>query len=253
MKNISFISACLLTAAVLAGCKSEIPEYSGVAGVYFAMNAGSTALNTDTMYVESSSLPFIVTDSRDSVFKLLVKIMGPVSSHDRHVKVAVVQDESDVLPGDYEPLPEYYTLRAGEVYAAVPIRFFRTQSLQGTQRTLTVGLVANDDFSLPIKVWRNSSTESVSVVKHSIVISDKYVQLPGFSVGYFGPFSEKKMKLLLEIFDMKLSDFNYRFSITKGRTMGQRFDRYLKEQKAQGRTVYEDDGTEMVAGDYIYQ
>jgi len=125
--------------------------------------------------------------------------------------------------------------------------------LEGAQRTLTVSLVANDDFSLPIKQWRNSSTESVSVVKHSIAISDKYVQLPGFSVGYFGPFSEKKMKLLLEIFDMKLSDFNERFSITKGRTMGQRFDRYLKEQKAQGRTVYEDDGTEMVAGDYIYQ
>lgn len=242
-----------LAAMTLAGCKSEIAQYSGTAGVYFAMNAGATSAGTDTMYLETSTLPFIITGSTDSTFKLLVKIMGPVSSHARHVRVEVDPQQTTAMPEDYEPLSNYYTLPAGEVYAAVPIKFYRRASLEGAERILTVRLVANNDFSLPIKMWRNSSTESVNVVSHSIVISDKYVQLPGYSVGYFGPFSEKKMKLLLEIFDMQLSDFNQRLSITVGRTMGQRFDRYLKEQEAKGNTVYEEDGTKMVAGNYIYQ
>lgn len=246
--------SCILSSVVLfAGCRSEIDTYSGISGIYFAMNTGSTAVNTDTMYRESSALPFIITQSSDSVFKLLVKIMGPVSSRDRHVRVEVVEELTDALPEDFEPLPDYYTVGAGQVYAAIPIKFYRRPSLQGQQRTLTVGLVAGDDFSLPISQWRNSSTQSVSVIRHSIVISDKYVQLPGYSEWYFGPFSEKKMKLLLELFDMSLLDFNESFSITKGRTMGQRFDRYLKEQEAMGNTIYEEDGTKMVAGDYIYQ
>ncbi len=60
------------------------------------------------------------------------------------------------------------------------------------------------------------------------------------------------MKLLLEISGMKLSDFNEPFSYTKAKALGQQLDRYLKEQKALGNTIYEDDGTEMRAGDFIY-
>ena len=239
-------------AAVSAACSSEIDTYHGDAGVYFAMREKVNTVNVDTLYRESSSLPFIVTESQDSTFLLMVKILGAVSDEDRHVSVRVLEDLSSVTASDYEPLQASYVLKAGEVYGIIPVHFHRTASLEGQERRLVVELVENEDFTLPIRRWRNSNTEYVDVTRHTIVISDKYVQLPGYREGHFGPFSEKKMKILLDLGQMKLSDFNEPLSITFTKSLGQKLDRYLAEQKAKGKPVLEADGEEMKAGEYLY-
>ncbi|MCM1177273.1 MAG: DUF4843 domain-containing protein [Bacteroidales bacterium] len=236
----------------IAGCTDALETYSGTSGVYFAMGAGKTYANADTTYVESSNLPFIVTGSRDSVFNVKIKIVGAVSQHDRNVEARIVEDMSTVTAEDYEPLQGSYVLKAGEVFGNIPIRFLRPSSLEGKQRTMTIELVENSDFSLPIRFWRNSSTEYVNVTRHSIIVSDKYVQLPGYSESHFGAFSEKKMKILLDLFGMKLTDFNASLPLTMTKAMGQKFDRWLQEQKSKGETVYEEDGSEMKSGEYIY-
>lgn len=251
MRHRAYICALAL-AAVIAGCNSELETYHGASGVYFAMNSGSSYANADTTYLETSDLPFIITGSRDSVFNVKIKTVGPVASHDRQVAVRIVGEESTVLPEDYEPLQESYVLKAGEVFGSIPIKFLRAASLAGQERTLTIELVENSDFSLPIKVWRNSSREYVNVIRHSINVSDKYVRLPGYSESHFGPFSEKKMRLILELFGMKLTDFRTSLPYTRTKAMGQKFDRWLQQQKSRGETVYEEDGTEMKAGNYIY-
>lgn len=249
MKKIIYIFAAALAAA---SCLSGIDTYSGEAGVYFAMRQNLTVVNADTTYRESSDLPFIVTDREDSVFVLRVKILGPVKDYDRQVRVRVVEDQTTALKEDYEPLEESYVLEAGKIYGAVPVHFKRTPSLEGKERVLVVELVENDDFSLPIRRWRNSSVEYVDVIRHRIVISDRYVQLPGYQTGYFGPFSEKKMKLLLELSGLELNDFSEKLSLTYAKTLGQKLDRYLAEMRAKGTPVLEDDGEEMKAGDYLY-
>ena len=60
------------------------------------------------------------------------------------------------------------------------------------------------------------------------------------------------MKILLELFSMNLMDFNEKLPVTVTKALGQKFDRWLKEMKAKGETVLEEDGSEMKAGDYIY-
>lgn len=249
------IGKCLwvLSAVLMLSCTSQIDTYHGESGVYFAMRDNVTTVNVDTLYKETSSLPFIVTDKSDSVFNLKVKILGPVTGHDRRVQVRVVEELSTVQSGDYDGLDNSYVLKAGEIYGIIPIMFHRTASLQGKERTLVVELVGNEDFTLPIRMWRNSSTEYVNVVRHSIVVSDKYVQLPGYRVGHFGPFSEKKMRLIIEISGMSLNDFNEVLPVTMTKTIGQKLDRYLAEMKAKETPVYEDDGvTLMKSGDYLY-
>ncbi len=239
-------------AAVSAACSSEIDTYHGDAGVYFAMREKVNTINVDTLYRETSTLPFIITDSRDSMFMLRVKILGAVSDKDRQVSVRVLEDLSSVTESDYEPLQSSYVLKAGEVYGVIPVHFHRTASLEGQERRLVVELVGNEDFTLPIRRWRNSNTEYVDVTRHTVVISDKYVQLPGYREGHFGPFSEKKMKILLDLGQMKLSDFSEPLSITLTKSLGQKLDRYLVEQKAKGEPVLEADGNEMEAGEYLY-
>ena len=237
----------------MAACSSEIGTYHGESGVYFAMRDNVNTVNVDTLYRETSSLPFIVTDSRDSVFILRVKILGAVADHDRQVEIKVVDDMSSVVEEDYEALPSSYTLKAGEVYGEIPISFHRMPSLKGNERSLVVELVENEDFTLPIRLWRNSGTEYVNVTRHTIVISDKYVQLPGYRTGHFGPFSEKKMELILQLSGMSLNDFNVQLPVTLTKSLGQKLNRYLAEMKARGETVYEEDGvTPMAAGEYIY-
>ena len=239
--------------AFMAACSSEIGTYHGESGVYFAMRDNVNTVNVDTLYRETSSLPFIVTDSRDSVFILRVKILGAVADHDRQVEIKVVDDMSSVVEDDYEALPSSYTLKAGEVYGEIPISFHRMPSLKGNERSLVVELVENEDFTLPIRLWRNSGTEYVNVTRHTIVISDKYVQLPGYRTGHFGPFSEKKMELILQLSGMSLNDFNVQLPVTLTKSLGQKLNRYLAEMKARGETVYEEDGvTPMAAGEYIY-
>lgn len=245
-----FIYILLLVAAV--SCTSEIETYHGESGVYFAMREKVSTVNVDTLYRESTALPFVVTESKDSLFRLRVKILGEVSDHDRQVKVRVVEDMTSVLESDYEPLKDSYVLEAGEVYGIIPVHFYRTSTLKGKERSLTLELVENEDFTLPIRRWRNSSTEFVNVIRHTIVISDKYVQLPGYHQGHFGDFSETKMKLILELSGMNLNQFSETLPTTLTRTIGQKLDRYLKEMKAKGTPVLEADGTEMTAGEYIY-
>ena len=160
---------------------------------------------------------------------------------------------SSVVEEDYEALSSSYTLKAGEVYGEIPISFHRMPSLKGNERSLVVELVENEDFTLPIRLWRNSSTEYVNVTRHTIVISDKYVQLPGYRTGHFGPFSEKKMELILQLSGMSLNDFNVQLPVTLTKSLGQKLNRYLAEMRARGETVYEEDGvTPMTAGEYIY-
>ena len=239
--------------AFMAACSSEIGTYHGESGVYFAMRDNVNTVNVDTLYRETSSLPFVVTDSRDSVFILRVKILGAVADHDRQVEIKVVDDMSSVVEEDYEALSSSYILKAGEVYGEIPISFHRMPSLKGNERSLVVELVENEDFTLPIRLWRNSSTEYVNVTRHTIVISDKYVQLPGYRTGHFGPFSEKKMELILQLSGMSLNDFNVQLPVTLTKSLGQKLNRYLAEMKARGETVYEEDGvTPMAAGEYIY-
>lgn len=243
----------MMVALAAVSCMSEIDTYHGESGIYFAMREDVTTVNVDTLYRETSTLPFIVTEKTDSVFNLKVKILGAVADYDREISLRVVDDLSTALQGDYDILQPTYTLPAGEVYGIIPIKFNRTASLQGNERSLVLELMENEDFTLPIRMWRNSTTEYVSVVRHTIVISDKYVQLPGYRTGHFGTFSEKKMKLIIELSGLKLNDFNEILPVTMTKTIGQKLDRYLAEMKAKGTPVYEEDGvTLMKAGDYLY-
>ncbi len=255
MKRIIYIISIILGAYAVFGCTSGIMTYNGDSGIYFAMRRDDASVNVDTTYSETSSVPFIVEPAGidEVTFRLKVKIIGAVSSHDRQISVRVVEDETTALQEDYEPLQASYILKAGNVFGDIPIVFHRTPSLKGKERSLTLELMPNDDFTLPITMWRNSLNEYVDVTRHTVIVSDKYVQLPGYQTGYFGPFSERKMEVLIEEARIvTLEELKEKMSYVKGKSLGQEFDRYLKKMKAEGNTVYEEDGSEMTAGEYIY-
>ncbi|WP_455498867.1 DUF4843 domain-containing protein [Coprobacter sp.] len=243
-KNIIFLKFISLLILV-TGCREEIPEYSGVSGIYFAMSESKGGLDDSKLdYTDKTSVPFAVFDKEDSVLIVRAKILGEVTAHDREIIVEVIADESTAIQGeDYEPLQEKYYVKANDVYAQIPIHFYKKSSLKDNERILRIRLKESKDFNLPMSYWlapNSSNKNGVDVIHHTISISDKWVKLPGFNEYFLGPYSEKKNRLICDLFNLTLLDFIEPMTTVKIRTLGVKFDQYLKEMEAKEQTVYED-------------
>ena len=103
----------------IAACNTGLDTYSGVPGIYFAVRVESNAANADTMYRDSTILPFIVTESTDSTLDIRMKIMGVVSDKDRLFRIETVAEGTDILPEDCDPVDGEYVLKAGEVFGSI--------------------------------------------------------------------------------------------------------------------------------------
>lgn len=234
----------ICTLASLVGCSDDIETYSGESGIFFAMlESGDTEDNP--RYTESSILPFALTNERDSTFTLRAKIIGRVTDYDREVKIEVVEDKSSAVLGhDYQAIQDKIVVKAGDIYAYIPIRFNRQQSLVDNEVTLSLRLCANTEFKLLMPRWyaiNSSDKVGVDVIEHTVVVSDKYVRLPGWSDIYFGRYSDKKIKLMCSWYGLTLSSFKEgAMAFIEKKVLGQNFDRDLKALDARGETVYED-------------
>ena len=198
-------------------------------------------------YTADSSLPFALLPSGtdEQTLQLRVKVIGSVADYPRAFAFRTVADRTTAQEGhDYE-LPEGdCVVAAGEVYGYIPIRFFRRASLDGKELTLTLELLPNEQFDLPLSAWlpvNGTETVGTDVLRHTVTVSDKYVRLDGWSDQFYGPYSDKKIKLMCSVFDLTLADFQPdALSYVERKVLGQNFRRYLDEEERAGRTVYED-------------
>lgn len=249
MKRYLIPFAASLAAAAVAlccGACESIRPYDGLTGLYFAMlQSGSSEDNP--RYSASSSMPFALlpADTEEETLQLRVKVIGSVADHARTFAFRTVAEATTAVEGvDYELPAGDCAVGAGEVYGYIPVRFFRTPSLSGQERTLTLELLPNDAFALPLTEWlpvNGSETVGTDVVRHTIVVSDKYVKLDGWSDLFYGPYSDKKIRLMCSVFGLTLADFlPDALSYVERKVLGQNFRRYLDEEEQAGRTVYED-------------
>lgn len=235
---------------MLAACTEEIETYSGESGIYFAMSATKGGLDDSKQdYTAETQIPFAVYSTiSDTTLMVRAKVIGPAVGHDRKVTVKVVAPEDAEQAKedwDYDALDNSYTVKAGEVYVLIPIHFYLRDDLEGKERQLKLELVANEDFATPMAQWlrpNSSDKTGVDVLHHTITISNKWVQLPGFRTYFFGTYSEKKCKLICSLFGLTLLDFatEESMSFTKAKALAIKFDQYLKDQESKGNTIYED-------------
>ena len=257
-----------LLGLALGACNKQIETYSGESGIYFAMSASKGGLDDSKQdYTSETQIPFAVySDISDTTLLVRAKVIGLAVGHDRQVSVQVVQQESAELQAkegwDYDALQSTYTVKANEVYALIPVHFYLKADLQDKERKLELQLLPNEDFSTPMSEWlrpNSSDKTGVDVLHHTITISNKWVQLPGFRTYFFGTYSEKKCRLICNLFGLTLLDFESESSMSavKAKALGIKFDQYLKEQEENGQTIYEDyadsDGNlvKMTAGEGI--
>lgn len=100
--------------------------------------------------------------------------MGDVVNYDRYFTVSVVDSLTTALVNeDYAPLEERYVITAGERDGFVEFTGFRQAKMLDSTYYVTLQLMENEYFSLPMDVWRplenkDYTKEIQNVVRHVV-------------------------------------------------------------------------------------
>ena len=249
MKKYIFLLVVVLS---FLGCEKEMMDYEGKDGVYFSVQEVPPSLYGNPeiwAHMDTTLIPFSLLLENDSTVRLKVRVMGDVVNYDRYFTVSVVDSLTTALVNeDYAPLEERYMIAAGERDGFVEFTGFGQAKMLDSTYYVTLQLMENEYFSLPMDVWRpledkDYTKEIQNVVRHVVGLSDEVFMPKAWTVNYFGPYSKKKVKLLCEMFGLKMADFDnvIEMDMERQRTYAQGLDKYLKEMEAKGQTVYEDE------------
>ena len=248
MKKYIFLLSVVLS---FLGCEKEMMDYEGKDGIYFSVQEvpPSQYGNPEIWaHVDTTLIPFSLLLENDSTVRLKVRVMGKVVNYDRYFTLSVVDTSTTATEGeDYAPLEKQYVIPSGERDGFVEFTGFRQEKMLDSTYYVTLQLVENEYFSLPMDIWRpleyeDYTKENQNAIRHVVGLTDEVFQPKAWTLNYLGPYSKKKMKLLCEMFGLQMADFdNVRdMDMERQRTYAQGLDRYLQEMEAKGETVYED-------------
>lgn len=272
MKRIIFWSALLAIVLPMASCKKEMMQYSGMEGIYFAVQSGPSYSAPATWpfrpytNIEFVKQPASVTELET---KIKVMITGPVKDYDRPFRVEVNPDSTTAQEGvHYLPIQGNYTIPANSTFGYIPITLKRTADMLNENKTIGLRLVANEHFGLAFPKWKalpdlaNTSLGNDTAFDgrlHVINVNDLMVQPAVWrgsiqpvnrEAGVWGAFTRKKLTLMCQMFNLKYEDFSSEATMTPVLVtlIHQEMSRWLIIQFNNGTPVLEDDGRLMFVG-----
>lgn len=243
MKKSIYILLTFLLLTALCSCKKEsLLTYHIDDNIYFSFNSSLDSLDITFAFSNSSV--------QDSIVKIPVYVTGVPSDHDRTF-IVEADPASTAVENTHYILPESLIIHAGQVKDSIPVKFIRSEDLQNRVVLLLLNLKSGGDFRTDLSGERDIKT-------YKIHISDMMTAGPywGSLSRYFGTFSVKKVQLMHEVTGMPL-DFMINYNDDNIAASGPYYavlmSRYLRDQKAAGHTVYEDDGVTEMLMDTDYQ
>lgn len=241
---------------LLSSCKKDgLQLYAGPSNVYFATAFGSYNSFGGSFTPGSDSLDvnfgWASLTKMDSIASIVVTISGKPASTDRAYKIKIDTGTTAQEGIHYDLIDGAGIIRAGKVLDTFKVKIKRTAELQQKIVLLNLTLESNENFATDFKA-QVINGKSYGLLRYRVKISDMLTRPPQWSASYWGTFTKKKFYLCVEVLDIP---FTYFFSYP-GQAIDQynyvRMARYLNDEKAAGRTVYEDDGTEMKMGPFAY-
>lgn len=234
MKTLLYIITVLAGCVCAVSCKKEgLMNFNADNSVYFAY---TDSAKLDSVVV---SFGYTATAVKDSIYKIRVKTMGYMSQEDRPYRVDVINDFTTAQLGvHYDKLPEVLTIKKGKIDDTIYLKLHRTPDMQTKSVVITLGVFDNGTFSnkYPYNLFR-------------IYVNDILTQPKYWLSTYLGTFSRKKINLMAQVLGVSVSDINANSVIAQMIYWGRFTQLYLNDMKAQGQTIYEDDGvTAMIMG-----
>lgn len=260
MKTLNKISATLalgLAIFFLACQKKELELYHIPDNIYFYSDLDVNYLGA----TNTAEVTFAYSDEQvpDTIVPIVVATTGAPQAFDRKISLVLDSATTAIEGLHYDLLSESLTIRSGVVKDTIYIRLKRTEDLKESKFRIGIVLMANEHFHTDLvaaKPYSDYEGELLPVNEFQLYFSDIVIAPPYWFEWAFGPFSLKKMDLIAWLGEKDRSFFLdeptyekmmvfYSYSIL--------LHRYLLAQKKAGNTIYEEDGTEMVSGGYVYQ
>lgn len=259
------------TSGMMSCQRSEVMNYEGEEGVYFAVQYGPEWGDTTLWsYFPLTKIEFINAESNDSIHKIRVASTGRMKDYDRAVRMIIEQDSTTAIEGvNYEKPMEEYIIKAGMYYVDIPIKLIKNENIYHEAKRLSFKLLPTNDFTLSIPVWNsnihglypNNEYQLFDNTRHYIEMTNFLVRpkvwfgtLDNVAVGtseagLFGQFSVKKFELMVEVMAAQGKPISYS-DFSTSTTMPNPFAQvikdvmsaYLIEQFDAGTPVLEEDG-----------
>lgn len=224
MKNIAYLLFALLI--INSSCKKEnIKLYQGDNYIQFSK------VFTDSLLFSFLTIP----DSDEGEVFLPVEIVGQLADRDRVYKLSVVKEMTTALDQHFS-FPENFVLKANSITDTAMITVKRTPAIDIKPVKLVLKIEETADFK-PGQV-----DHSFVILYISNVVSRPGWWNPMVEGQYLGTYSDKKYKLFSEV--TKVTDLDP-INQDQLRYYTIIFKNYLLREKDAGRTVLEENGSEM--------
>ncbi len=212
---------------IFASCeKDKIDVYSAGNHIQFVKHT-----------IDSSNCSFLAYPDRDELlFPVVVEVIGLPSSEDREYAIEV-NPAYTTAPVENYTIPASLKVKAGKVTDTCWITFKKTPEISQEAKRLTVQLAATADF----KLGQLDCLANIIYVSNVIAQPDWWTTTVTGS--YLGAYSDKKYRLFIR--ETGVADIDSS-NTTELRYYSIIFKNYLLREKDAGRTVMEDNGTEMV-------
>lgn len=183
---------------------------------------------------DSTSISFFFYPGKDVVeYPIVVELAGKPSSTALTYKI-VVDNVSSAVEGTHVELPEVMEFEPYQVVDTCWIKLLRASDLTTSEKRLILRVESSQ------AVQPGAELNTTAIIRVSDMIPSEAPSW--FWKSYFGDYSVKKFQLFIEVTGQTdLTDV----SRNLWRIYALQLRYYLEEQKAQGKTIYEEDGSEM--------
>ncbi|MBO9583980.1 MAG: DUF4843 domain-containing protein [Flavobacterium sp.] len=252
MKKILILGITFLSLLGLTSCdKEEIETYSDTDNIYFSRAIFPEYKNGPLIDSTGFSFGLDKATVTERIYPLAIRVQGKVSDIDRAVKLTVDPTSTAVL-GTHFTFPENIVMHAGKELDTVFIKVLRTPDMKNKDLTLVVNLEENEFFTTKMqsKVTNVLTGKTRNYIRFKLSFNDKLSTPIGWQA-VFGVFTAKKFFLMCDLMNLDPEMFNQvqgspGLSIPETLYYASFMKRYLADQKANGNTIYEDDGKEML-------
>lgn len=247
MRNILFY---IMLGAVVCSCeKKQLALYSGPENIYF-----STLLYPLTGWGQDSlAVSFTLTNNvQDSLVKIPVQATGKPVDADRAYALSVAPGSTAKEGVHYDFYKKDFIIPAGGLTDSIEVIVHRSPDLKNKEVTLFFELSPNQHFVTNLEAVKRNDGRVANFNQFRLFSSDILQEPASWYFAYLGTFSAKKFYLMLSVLDIDPIKFsgpafsNVDFAVVQN--YGIAMQRYLNSQRAQNKTVYEDDETEMIMG-----
>lgn len=273
MKSVTIKLTLLLAIILFQGCKEDrLDLYDSEANIYFSLRKyGKTyelnyPIGTKTYSqtwlrltapIDSLAISYgyLKADEKqtDTIY-VPVSLMGNLAPTNRPIGYKFGPNTTATEGTDFKIVSA--DIPANKELGAIAIEVYRAKYEK--VKIIDFELLPNETFQTNYKEIIRSKTDTtkVSTLQFRVSISDNLSEPSRwrYYVSYLGDFSAKKLLLIRDITNIDIEEIFYSAYSPQPPevlALGSILKKYLREQKAAGNTIYEEDGvTEMTSGRY---